>query len=212
MDLSRSSWIMLGAVTLGLAILASCGKIDADELAKKIAADLKKDDRYRRFGIGDDQPIVVAGGSMNLIAPVGLAFVADTGKQALTLTAPAGTVITKVDVIDPNDTPRSYPITGGTDPQIKITYDKKKGGSGSDPEVVTISASHGTDLAITSDTKDMSTAHSNSDRFWSHPKKHKSISKVQVGNNTAVQCGNDGECSLVIHYCTTAVGVTCIYH
>jgi hypothetical protein len=211
MHLSRCSWTLLGTVTLGLAVLTSCGKIDADEMAKKIAADLRKDDPKNRFAVGDDQPIVVAGGSMNFIAPVGLAFVADTPNKSLDFTAPAGTQITKVDVIDPNDALNSYPIAPNTNPQVKITYDKKKGG-GSDPEVVTISAPKGTDLTITSDTKDMSTAHSNSDRFWSHPKKHKSISKVQVGTNSPVSCGNDGECSVVIHYCTTAVGVQCIYH
>ena len=121
MHLSRCSWTLLGTVTLGLAVLTSCGKIDADEMAKKIAADLRKDDPKNRFAVGDDQPIVVAGGSMNFIAPVGLAFVADTPNKSLDFTAPAGTQITKVDVIDPNDALNSYPIAPNTNPQVKIT-------------------------------------------------------------------------------------------
>jgi hypothetical protein len=204
--------MLFGVVMFGLVVLVSC-QVDADKLAAKIAEDLKKQNPYRQtYGVGDDQPIVVAGGSINFIAPSGYAFVADAVTKSLRYTAPVGTAIIKVDVIDFNDTDNSYTIGSGTDPNIQITYDKKKGGGGNDPETVTISAPAGADLLITADKTDMSTSHMNSDRFWSHPKKHKSMSKVQVGVNPAVSCGNDGECSVVIHYCTTAPGVKCSYH
>ena len=214
MRLSRCGWTLLGTVTLGLAVLTSCNKVDTDDLAKKIAKELRDGDKpYHPVAVGDDQPIIIAGGSMNFVAPVGLFFVKDTGAQALRYTAPTGTVISSVDVIGPdvNDqmVKQIFAIVSGQDPNIQLTYDKKKG-SGNDAEIVTIAAPIGTDLKITSSTKDMSTAHSISDRFWSHPKQHKSMSKVQVGANPAVTCGNFGECSVVIHYCPTSG--TCTPH
>ena len=199
MHLSRGGWTLLGTVALGLAALSSCTKTAADDPA-----------RHRPVAVGDDQPIVIAGGSMNFIAPSGSAFVADTSTRSLRYAAPAGTVITRVDVIDPRDAKKQVDIVGGQDPNIRITYDIKKGG-GNDPEIVTIAAPNGTDLKITSDTNDMSAANSNSDRFWSHKEKHKSISQVQVGANT-IQCGNYGECSVVLHYCPPIATGCTFYH
>jgi hypothetical protein len=109
---------------------------------------------------------------MNFIAPVGYAFVADAASKSLTYTAPPGTVITKVDVIDPTDTLHTFPIASGKDPNIQITYDKKKGG-GNDSETVTVAAPMGNDLSIKADTVDMSTSHQNSAGFG-HTPKHKS--------------------------------------
>ena len=199
MHLSRGGWTLFGTVALGLAVLSSCTKIGADDPA-----------RHRPVAVGDDLPIVIAGGSMNFIAPSGYAFVADTSTRSLRYAAPAGTRITRVDVIDPGDVKKQVDIVGGQDPNIRIKYDIKKGG-GNDPEIVTIAALNGTDLTITSDTKDMSAANSNSDRFWSHKEKHKSISQIQVGANT-IQCGNYGECSVVVHYCPAIKTGCAFYH
>ena len=213
MRLSRCGWTLLGTVTFGLAVLTSCNKIDADDLAKKIAENLKKDDKpIHPVAVGDDQPIIVAGGSMSFIAPVGYAFVADAPSKSLRYAAPASTVITSVDVLGPDDvihpcTPCNFTIAAGEDPNIKITYDKNKKG-GIDPEIVTISAPNRTDLTITSKPKDMSKAVMHTARFASHPNQHKSISQVQVGTNT-VPCGNFGECSVVIHYCSTLPNQPC---
>jgi hypothetical protein len=200
MHLSRGGWTLLGTVALGLAVLSSCTKIGADDPA-----------RHRPVAVGDDQPIIIAGGSMNFIAPSGYAFVADTSTRSLRYAAPAGTVIRRVTVIDPGDVKNKFDIVAGQDPNIRITYDKGKCGAGNDPEIVAIAAPNGTDLTITSDTNDMSAANSNSDRFWSHKKKHKSISQVQVGANT-IQCGNYGECSVVLHYCPAIATGCTFYH
>ncbi|MCU1234612.1 MAG: hypothetical protein JWP63_2579 [Candidatus Solibacter sp.] len=204
MRLSRFS---LGVVTLGLIGLTSCN-VDTEKLAAKLADDLKKADQRILVGVGDDQPIIIAGGSMNFIAPLGWEIKPDPSMTALNYvdSASPATIryVPKVEILKPNDATELPNIVIGQDITITINYDKKKGG-GNDPEVVTVKIAGGKKISITSNATDPRTWKNNSARFWSHGKKHKSISTIDVNGDT-VDCGNDGECAVVIHYCTVLAG------
>jgi hypothetical protein len=201
----------LGLALVTVCLIAFTGCVNEDKLAKALVAELNKSNQKILVGVGDDQPIIIAGGSMNFIAPLGWQFQPDNSVAMLNyvdLVSP-GTVryTPRVEIVKPNDATEIPNIVNGQDINITINYDQKKGG-GSDPEVVLVKITGGKKITITSNKTDPRTWKNNSDRFWSHVTKHKSISTIDVNGDT-VNCGADGECSVVIHYCTVAAG--CVY-
>ena len=205
MHLSRGGWTLLGTVTFGLAVLTSCTKIGADDPA-----------RHRPVAVGDDQPIIIAGGSMYFVAPVGYQFMPDADPKTLLFgvlnssSASTDRWVSSVDVIEPDNTLTKTPLSSGQDLNIVIEYDQKKGGGGNEKEEVTITAPNRHNLTITSSLPDnIRKAKAHSPRFWSHFDKDKSISKISVNGVITKDCKAYGECAVVIHYCIDSAG-TCI--
>lgn len=155
---------------------------------------------------GDDQPVVMAGGSM-YFSTTGDGEFDNTSTDAVTHSA-SSRYITKVTITDPDDKDTIQSFSGV---QVKITmvYDKNKG-SGSDMEKITLATDgNGQGMTLTSDKKGFGSMFKKfGPNLGMYQRKHKSLSRICINDDTCntgsgTDCGNYGECVMTIKYCTT---------
>jgi hypothetical protein len=150
----------------------------------------------------DDEPILMAGGSMYISTPVGPDDFAPSGDDLQHQNTTR--YVTKVEVRDANDVVYSYPFNGNNQAKIDVEFCKN---CASDKETVTFvtGAQNNQGLIVHSDGSKMAHSIHLLPHLWVHRHHQKQIQSITVSGSTTtspakITC-TDGDCLLTIHYC-----------
>jgi len=205
------------AATVGIAAVVSAAIVYGVPLVQKILQDKS----------GDDEPIIMSGGSMYIgNHPGGILanyqINADHGAHRL-VHSDQSLYVKRVDVTDTNDNTTFYPasgqLTAADTVKIDLTYCKLVPSGGNldcdqtSTETVTFQTVTGSQgLVITSTAADMDRSTHLLPNLWAHRRRHRKIKNITTtigtGQPDTKSCLPDGECSIVIHYCTLSTDCT----
>lgn len=150
----------------------------------------------------DDEPILMAGGSMYISTPRGPDDFYPSGDDLQHQNT--SRYVRKVEVRDADDGVHSYPFNGNNQAKIDVEFCKN---CASDKETVTFrtSAQNNQGLTIHSDSSKMADSIQLLPHLWVHRHHQKQIQSITVSGSTTpsmkIPC-TDGDCVLTIHYCS----------
>ena len=203
MKLQRFRWILVIGIAVAAISFTGCKKETAEGGAKPAEGGPKT-----KAGGGDDEPVVVAGGSTYIGTPSGHRF--DPDSTGRLVHSDPNRYVTSVEVIDKDDNPLTPVPTFNNQPvTIDITYCRIGTGhacvSGTSETVTLKTVTLGQGLTISSDrTKMARSPKMIPPNLLTHPRRKKTMRDVSLNGTKVADCYDDGECSITIHYCLTA--------
>jgi hypothetical protein len=164
----------------------------------------------------DDQPIIMAGGSLY----IGTGETAKFKAVGDTLDYTEGYKVFRVDVVDMSENGETWPVGAAGSGQIDIEYcrlDNTTGQCSSQTDKVTMTFYNNVSPQVISiknslTGKPISKARRMMPTLRTHPRKRWTMFKVRVKVEGTVdkgyECGPDSECEVVVHTCTS--GTNCV--